>query len=265
MPVEGVAVMLDGTISAPAAKPSRGIPIEAVIRNRPNWLLRLLGVKFKEDRSWHFKWGSWSRAWGLSIELFNFDEEGDWSLKLLIIYGSFFITIPFLPTRNPKDPMLDSWGFSWRWDPDNRGADIHLNWGEDTKIIHLPWDHVFVRGDMLCDDGIWRKRIGSWELKEGDPVRATETHPYRYVCQGGTVQDDIEAKISVEEREWRQRWLRWTKFGALVKRTIEVEFNHEVGEERGSWKGGCTGCEYEMRPDETPVECLRRMQRDRRF
>jgi len=259
--------MYDGMIpegSGPQpATPKPRIPLEAaLIRDRPNWLLRLLVAKFREDRGWRFTWGEWSRRWGLCLELINWGEDGDWSLKVLPIYGVFFIKLPFLPRREPAD-TLDNWGASWNWD--NRGADIHLNWGSRCKIVHLPWDYVHVRSSMLCQDGVWRKAIGAWERKEGDPVQATETHHYRYVCRDGTVQDDIEATISVSEMEWRWRMLRWLRWGALVRRTIDVEFSAEVGNQRGSWKGGVLGCSYEMRRDEGPAECLHRMRRERSF
>lgn len=30
-------------------------------------------------------------------------------------------------------------------------------------------------------------------------------------------------------------------------------------------KGGCTGCGYDIKPGETPLECLQRMERERKF
>ena len=47
--------------------------------------------------------------------------------------------------------------------------------------------------------------------------------------------------------------------------SIGVSFDGEVGEETGSWKGGCVGCGYEMLPGEVPLDTLRRMERDRKF
>jgi hypothetical protein len=238
----------------------------AVISNRPNRLLRTLGARWKDRRTVTFHWGEWSRRFGISIELINWGEDRDWSLKLLPLYGTFYIKLPFMPKRECKD-VMDSWGFSWNWDSDNRGADIHLNWAHRCKILHLPWDYVHVRHDMLCEDGEWRKYIGSWQRKEGDPLPATEVYPYRYVCRDGAIQDDITATIHVDEMEWRWKLARSLRlpWPRKIRRTISVDFSKEVGERRGSWKGGCTGCSYEMRPDETPQECLFRMQRDRRF
>jgi hypothetical protein len=120
-------------------------------------------------------------------------------------------------------------------------------------------------------DGSW-KRVTYGRFDEigdgGRPWNWTdkfqETHDYTYTLRNGTVQHR-KAKIGVEEREWRQKWLKWCPWFAKVSRTIDVNFDDEVGERTGSWKGGCTGCGYDLRPDETPLECLRRMERERKF
>jgi hypothetical protein len=239
----------------------------AVIREKkPWWLPRLLGAKARDGRGYRMRWGEWAWRWGIALELVNWGEDSDWSLIVGFIYGRAYIKLPFLPAREP-DGMMESWGFSWGWDADNRGADIHLHWGERTKLLFLPWDYVHVRSDMLCDDGVWRKSIPYYDHKDGDPRPAVEAYDYRYVCRNGTVQDDITAVIHVQEMEWRWKLARWLHLPGprLVRRTIEIEFSKEVGERRGSWKGGVLGCGYGLRPDETPAECLHRMQRDRRF
>ena len=51
----------------------------------------------------------------------------------------------------------------------------------------------------------------------------------------------------------------------IVKRYIEIEFDGEVGKGKGSWKGGCIGCSYELLPNETSEECIRRMENERSF
>lgn len=32
-----------------------------------------------------------------------------------------------------------------------------------------------------------------------------------------------------------------------------------------SWKGGTIGCGYALRPNESPYECLKRMEQERKF
>lgn len=240
------------------------IPNSAVLDDRPGRLLRLLGARWRErDGGLRFSWGEWSPRWGLSLELINWGEERDWSIKLQPIYGTIYMKLRWLPKREVSGDILDNWGFSWQWAGGAR--DVHLNWGSRRKIVYMPWDWQHVRHTMLCEDGQWRPFIGSWERKPDDPLPAKEVHRYKYVCRDGTVQDDIAATIYVDEREWRWRWFTWLRWPRLVRRTISVDFDNEVGERRGSWKGGCTGCGYDMRPGETPRECLRRMQRERRF
>jgi len=44
-----------------------------------------------------------------------------------------------------------------------------------------------------------------------------------------------------------------------------VSFDAEVGEGTGSYKGGVVGCSHDMLPFETPIETLRRMEKEVRF
>jgi hypothetical protein len=58
---------------------------------------------------------------------------------------------------------------------------------------------------------------------------------------------------------------------ALKERGEQYAWHHEddrvdeVGEEAGSWKGGVLGCGYTLLPNETPLQCLRRMEKERKF
>lgn len=78
----------------------------------------------------------------------------------------------------------------------------------------------------------------------------------------GTV---IPCTFWVEEMEWRPKWLTWTGKWKYVKKYIEIKFDKEVGSRKGSWKGGCIGCSYDLLENETPMECIKRMERERDF
>jgi hypothetical protein len=107
------------------------------------------------------------------------------------------------------------------------------------------------------------------------------------VLNNGTIQQRF-ATVCVEEREWRWRWFQWLPFPRLKRKTLDVEFSYggpiyreilfekighplkhkqtgEVGERTGDWKGGTLGCGYTMEKGETPLETLRRMERERKF
>lgn len=133
----------------------------------------------------------------------------------------------------------------------------------------MPWQWQWVRTSSLRADGKWEhetKKVGdkSFWKDEWKGILWSEAYPYTYVLKNGEIQERI-ATVKVEEREWRWKGFKWLGFPNMVRKTIAVEFNDEVGERRGSWKGGTIGCGYDLLPDETPLQCLRRMERERKF
>lgn len=202
------------------------------------------------------------KNWGIGIALCQFHENV--SLQIMPIFGNIFIQLPRRFHREVRiGEIMAAYGFTWRWGRGDWGRDIHFNWGYYTKILHMPWDYTFIRHDIYMANGKW-KRVQRGESPWNWTDKWQETHPYKYTLKGGTVQLR-SVNIGIEEREWRQKWLRWCPWFAKISRTIEIEFNQEVGERSGSWKGGCIGCSYELRKDETPLECLRRMETDRKL
>lgn len=222
---------------------------------------------------------------GLGLELCHFgdDYDGHASLHILTPLGTMFIRLPrFFYWNNSNREMMDRWGFIWTWNYGERGKCIHLNWGDKYKILDMPWAMDHIRHDVLMNDGTWR-RVNNLEYYEKWPNRFVEEYDYTYTLESGEVQHR-KAKVSVEEREWRWKCFKWWPsyiifpFVKTVRRCIDVEFNDEVGEKTGSWKGGCIGCGYEMKKIyktelyvynsyeyETPLECLRRMEKERKF
>jgi len=73
----------------------------------------------------------------------------------------------------------------------------------------------------------------------------------------------IPTIIYVEEREWRRKWLKWTSLFSKINRTIDVHFSKECGKEKRSWKGGVIGCSYPLLKNEEPLDCLKRMEKER--
>ena len=132
----------------------------------------------------------------------------------------------------------------------------------------MPWMRKWVRTSALRQDGFWEHETKNntknfWDNK-WKSILWHKTYPYTYVLKSGVVQKR-QATVKVEEREWRMNWFTWLPFNRRIQRTIDVEFNDEVGERTGSWKGGTLGCGYLLRPDETPLKCLRRMEKERVF
>lgn len=212
-----------------------------------------------------------ARSWGIGLELCNFDDHC--SLHIMPIFGSIFIRMPrFLWQEVPIGEMSLGYGFTWRWGKEwGNGDSIHFNWGVKCKIVHLPWEWMQVRHDILMADKSWKRVTNSRFDNPDNSGRPREwadkfeqKHPYTYKLRNGTVQNRT-ATIGVEERECRWRWLKWLPFPRIIRRSIDVTFDDEVGEGTGSWKGGTVGCGYTMLRGETPADTLRRMECERVF
>lgn len=155
-------------------------------------------------------------------------------------------TIWFTPWGDGDFSSVDPWwknGIFWNFNP-------------------LDWRHI--RHSVRRGDGTWEPYIGSWERDKPADHREVLTFPYRYVLKNGEVQERT-AIVHVGQMEWRPRCLKWTSLFASIRTSIDITFSDEVGERSGSWKGGCTGCSYELRSNETPERCLRRMEQERIF
>lgn len=190
---------------------------------------------------------------------------------LLFGWGKLFIHLPI--KTGVQDCESAAWGFNYH---DNTvwfyiGGGGNFEGGKKWKTFNMPWYHEWYRTSTLLSDLTWyhekkgfRKNYkgndyGSYDwIKEN---RWKDTVPYTDNYDGTIV----NATISVEEREWRMNWLYWCPLFNKIRTTINVEFDQEIGSRKGSWKGGTIGCGYNLLPNETPYECLVRMQKEREF
>ena len=138
------------------------------------------------------------------------------------------------------------------------------NGHSDVKCIYMPWTYDFYRISFLTHDGWFtclesdrrkaRKRGENtfeypYNLRDDDQRLIKKEFPFRYVTKQGEVQDTT-ATVFMEEREWRPKWLRWTNLFRTVRTTLNIEFKDEMGNQRGSWKGGVLGVGCEVTPEE---------------
>lgn len=135
---------------------------------------------------------------------------------------------------------------------------LTLHWRARRWSSDLPWFPVTLRYEQMLADGTWAT------VFDRDAKPYVEQHPYTYVLKSGEAQHRI-ATVSKRRHVLaysafkRIGWPRW------IKESINIEFDGEVGERSGSWKGGCIGCGYDLQPDETIGAALRRMERERVF
>lgn len=169
------------------------------------------------------------------------EEKRGW-VRLGFGFGSLNVSFPWSKVVPDEGQCSGpTYGFQFYEDL------LWIRWGKDTgrwktdprKSIYMPW---------------------AWKHRKHEILSAEETHPYAYLLNSGVVQRRT-ATIKHERRMWTRWWLPSRR----VSNSIDVTFSDEVGERSGSWKGGCIGCSYTMKPGETPLQTLRRMELEREF
>ena len=147
---------------------------------------------------------------------------------------------------------------------------LGICYGKETKLFDMPWNLDWIRTSAMTVDGKWlhetrkNRNMEFWNDEKWKDQLFTETYPYTYITKDGDVQNCL-ATIKVQEREWRWTWFKWLKWTQKIRKEIDISFSEEMGERKGSWKGGTTGCSYRMLRDETPYQTLKRMEIERKL
>jgi len=202
------------------------------------YLIRLLSTKFGEIA--YLKLG----LTGLKFEI---EFPSDWHERRMGWVRTGFGFFGF------------SFAFPWKWVvPDNyqcSGPTYGFTFYDDSITVYYGKSNGKMNDPHKSFQMPW-----GWRFKERKKLTEPECHAYTYVLKSGKVQKRI-ATIYEETRTWTRPWFPHK----MVRKTIDIEFNDEVGERSGSWKGGCTGCGYDMLPGETGLQTLRRMEAEREF
>lgn len=192
-----------------------------------------------------------------------------WMLIVVFLaapWGDIFLNLPIYCGLDQCE--TPSYGFYLYGEGKKVFDSVWLKWGEKIICFHMPWEWDWVRTSNLRKDGTWEHETKGnskdFYKDEWKDVIWNESYPYTYVLKSGVVQN-VMATVKVEEREWRWKGLKWSSYPSMIRKTISIEFSEEVGERKGSWKGGTVGCGYTLLPHETPLECLRRMEKERKF
>lgn len=192
---------------------------------------------------------------------------------LFVGWGRVFIHLPI--KTGIQDCDSAAWGFNYHG---NKiwlyiGGSGNYEGGRKWKTFTMPWDPTWIRRSTLIkgNPNYWHHEtkknpkewngvnVGSYEWLK--IYRYKETHPYIDSYDGTTV----NATLSMVETEWRPLWFQWTSLFAKKSTFIDIEFDQEVGKQKGEWKGGCIGCSYEIKTGETMLQCLKRMEKERKF
>lgn len=166
------------------------------------------------------------------------------------------------------------WGFDWTWTREWHST-FWFGWpGKRRTCFDLPWAWRHWKTWHLDRQGNWvdEKIVGPILIGKPyvpwreNPEAMVLKLPFKYTLRSGKVQ---EATATVTVRKAEHRWLlsHWLRcpWPRMVNRSIDIEFDREIGERSGSWKGGCIGCSWSIKGNETPEETLRRMEKERTF
>lgn len=187
--------------------------------------------------------------------------------------------------RSWDEETIKRLGRDWYWSVDRREygfslCDGHLNilLGRQTMDssteqrwgCFLPWTqwrhvrHSFygLNGEhvaTLPDTGkSYFGDQGRWE-RERAIADATPTTSFEFDDFDG---ERITATTKIEEREWRfgTGWFKWLSpfLAPKVSRSLNLRFSSEVGQRKGSWKGGTVGHSIEMLPGELHEAAFKR-------
>jgi len=236
--------------------------------------------EYKFQHKWFFfsfsNWKTFSITWREA----DYDESKA-QINISILWLHLYIY------TSQKYAKYDKETYDYHQGEREYGIAIHNNnfWiynGLKQKAFEFPYTYRFIRHSVLRKDGTWEhdlSKIGRkvykskqvetsyskdfWD-KKWDNILYKETFDFKYIMKDGTVQKR-KATIKLEEREWRRYFLLWTKWKNKINKVIDIEFDKEVGERSGTWKGGVIGTSYKILDDETPEQCLRRFERNKKL
>lgn len=145
------------------------------------------------------------------------------------------------------------------------GAKTHDSSTSQDWCCHLPWKQwSCVRHSMYEPDGthFFTEETGKHPDAWFRFHKKREECPVVHFLFEDYDGEKIIATCRIEEREWHKGsgWFKWLKWFSKprLSRSLDLDFNHEVGPEKGSWKGGAIGHGVEMLPGEYPINAFKR-------
>lgn len=236
------------------------------------WLY--LGKRFPQNESCHWGWafGRYARSFAATIG-FGYGDSNDgicFHLCIPFLFSIYFIIDSVFRCEECRTGIAIHneaiWIYPISYDNHWTRSDP---WWRKSLSWYFPWSLDWHKTEVLSHDlsvPVWTESKGvlrDHELQFKAQESVTKEYPYRYVLRSGEVQDRV-AKVYANRMEWRARW--WPIIPIKKIRTsISISFNQEVGEGIDSYKGGCTGCGWEIIDGETPETALRRMEKERAF
>lgn len=224
---------------------------------------------------------------GIKYNTCDYDDRNHFII-LYLFFMTVFITLPWKSkdwTCEPKEYGIETYKTTYsNWY--DIFDQIYINWGNKCWFIEMPWYLDWVYTAIQNKDGSWlvedyrycklRKKYRKYfnNISNVSPARdwqydTTENFQskiyYTYTYTYKPLNQTSDCKYYVCERCWRPKWFKWINLFSLKLRYIEVEFENGMGPNVDDWKGGTYGCSFIMKENETPEDCIKRMEIEYNF
>ena len=249
----------------------------------------------ENDKNWGpFTWGPWTKTFSLRWETSGEDEDDSHEYNLVRAIGFGYairLRLPAIikPYKEKHKALgwdaatIERMGRDWYYNVYPREFGFSLsNLGSGYNFLSIyfgpqthdssttkswcktfPWTewncvrHSLYRPDgthFFTEDSRNRSSMEFYDKKKECPSCYFEFEDY----DG----ERIIATCVVTEMEWHKGygWFKWLKYFCkpMIRRSLDLQFDSEVGPEKGSWKGGTIGHGIEMLVGESPEQAFRR-------
>lgn len=219
------------------------------------------------------------------------DEDAGAHLRLHAFGHTLICDLP--PVIKPWREWIDMTKYEWHKGPSKGYWDVHrreygfmcgdgflqVKLGRQTGDSSttqgwnkfLPWTqwHFHRQAYFGLQGELLREWIEPRRRKRGGAVsRFDEQYAFKKTMPKAVFEiedfdgQSIKATTSLEQRDYTfgEGWFQWLRFFRrnMVRRSLDIEFDKEVGPEKGSWKGGTLGHGIDIQPGELHESAMRR-------
>ena len=219
----------------------------------------------------HREWLNFYTGWEMPrfiYDTFSYEDDRRHHMIISLGWGNLYLYFPWKNRHTDWNDFNDpepEYGYYF-YGEGKFFDEIVLKLGKKSKTVYMPWALEFYKRSVLLKGNKWwghtqkevrkAKKQGKYvwndpkfNIEYDDKRIYTERVIFTYTTVGGEVQHTT-ATCHVEVREWRPRWFMWTKLFRHVRRDLEIQFDDEMGNQRGSWKGGVLGVSAPITQDE---------------
>jgi hypothetical protein len=149
------------------------------------------------------------------------------------------------------------------------GRQSHSSSTTQSWSTFLPWNEwrhtryrIFDKDFNKIREDVFTGAKGEWSKKWDITYKFKESIEKVRFCFFDYDDELIWADTYVEEREYErgEKWFKWLSifWPTRVYRSLDMAFDKEVGDRKGSWKGGTLGTSIAMEPTDNHETAFRR-------